>query len=265
MTNSVRDFYENLAGDYHLIFDDWEADMVAQGEVLDGIIRQAGLGPAATVLDCACGIGTQAIALAQRGYSVHATDFSAAAVAQARATATRLGTDLTFGIADMRHLPTEVAGTFDVVMSCDNVLAHFLTDDSLRAVAESMAAMVVPGGLLIATIRDYDAIVAGRPAPREPHMDGPEAFEGPDGRRLVFQVWDWTADGRGYTAHHFIVQRQNGGWQPAHRTTSFRAVLRADVSAALAAAGLVEIRWWMPEESGYYQPLVTARRPVGDS
>jgi hypothetical protein len=37
---SVRDFYDELAHDYHLMFRDWDAG---------------------TVLDCSCGIGTQAI------------------------------------------------------------------------------------------------------------------------------------------------------------------------------------------------------------
>src|SRR5690606_33844783 len=61
MTGSTRDFYQQLAGDYHLIFADWEASVVRQGAVLDGLIRAFLPGPSLDLLDCSCGIGTQAL------------------------------------------------------------------------------------------------------------------------------------------------------------------------------------------------------------
>ena len=67
---SVVGFYDGLAADYHLIYRDWEEAVERQGRVLDGLIREAlGEGPR-EVLDCACGIGTQAIGLAMRGHRV---------------------------------------------------------------------------------------------------------------------------------------------------------------------------------------------------
>ena len=35
----------------------------------------------------------------------------------------------------------------------------------------------------------------------------------------------------------------------------------ADLSRILAQAGFVDIVWLMPEESGYYQPVVLAHNP----
>ncbi len=29
----------------------------------------------------------------------------------------------------------------------------------------------------------------------------------------------------------------------------------------LLRAGFVDVRWWLPEETGYFQPIVTARQP----
>jgi len=49
-------FYDALAENYHLIFADWEASIARQADVLAGL-----LGGARTVLDAACGIGTQAL------------------------------------------------------------------------------------------------------------------------------------------------------------------------------------------------------------
>ncbi|MFD7620096.1 class I SAM-dependent methyltransferase, partial [Streptomyces sp. NPDC059802] len=67
---SVRDFYDDLAHDYHLMFRDWDASIAYQAEVLGGLLRQSlGAGPH-SVLDCSCGIGTQAIGLALAGHQV---------------------------------------------------------------------------------------------------------------------------------------------------------------------------------------------------
>ena len=44
-----------------------------------------------------------------------------------------------------------------------------------------------------------------------------------------------------------------------HRVAKYRALLREELSDILDKVGFSDIRWLMPEESGYYQPIVTAR------
>jgi glycine/sarcosine N-methyltransferase len=61
-------FYDELAESYHLIFDDWNAAIARQREVLAKLLPVAATGK--RVLDCACGIGTQTIGLAILGFSV---------------------------------------------------------------------------------------------------------------------------------------------------------------------------------------------------
>lgn len=39
MTSSVREFYDALAADYHLIFPDWDTSMTAQSRALDAVVR----------------------------------------------------------------------------------------------------------------------------------------------------------------------------------------------------------------------------------
>ena len=64
----ARGFYDELADAYHLVFEDWDAAMRRQGRLLAALLPP----PAAAepVLDCACGIGTQALGLAAPGYAV---------------------------------------------------------------------------------------------------------------------------------------------------------------------------------------------------
>jgi SAM-dependent methyltransferase len=256
MASSVVQFYDRLSDDYHLLFEDWAQSARSQGEILDRLLRDRLGGGPLSVLDCCCGIGTQALGLALRGHRVHATDLSAAAVARAAREAAALGVPATFGVADVRSLAEQMAGTFDVVLACDNALPHLLTDEDLARGVRNMAAKLRPGGLFLASTRDYDALVQARPRATPVRVHG-----GPPCRRAVFQLWDWAADGRSYHMHLFLLQDTAAGWQAAWYATDYRALLRAEFSAALAAAGLAEVDWQTPEESGFYQPLVTARKP----
>jgi 2-polyprenyl-3-methyl-5-hydroxy-6-metoxy-1,4-benzoquinol methylase len=135
---SVWGFYDRLAADYHLIFDDWRQAIVLQSGRLDVLIQaQSSRSLPMTLLDCSCDIGTQAIGLAQRGYTVHATDLSPVAVERARQEALTMGVEITFGVADFRTLAKQVEGAFDVVLSCDNALPHLLGDTDLHLAVEN--------------------------------------------------------------------------------------------------------------------------------
>jgi hypothetical protein len=59
--------------------------------------------------------------------------------------------------------------------------------------------------------------------------------------------------------YHLLFEgwRQGVRWQGG----VLDRLLRDDLAAAVRQAGPGEIRWHTPEESGYYQPVVTARRP----
>ena len=123
---SVRNFYDELAHDYHLLFLDWDASMAYQAEVLGGLVSKSlGAGPH-TVLDCSCGIGTQAIGLALAGHQVVGSDLSPVAAARAAAEATARGSRLPAAAADMRQLPFRET-SFDAVICADNSLPHLLS------------------------------------------------------------------------------------------------------------------------------------------
>jgi hypothetical protein len=130
---------------------------------------------------------------------------------------------------------------------------HLLTDADLRRAAENMRAKLRAGGLLLISIRDYDYLVRERP-----RSFAPQVYDLPGGQRVVFQVWDWAAEGPTYTLTLFILQQSGGDWTINHHTTTYRALQRAELGAALAAAGFTDIRWHMPQDTGYYQPVVTA-------
>ena len=94
MPDQVRTCYDELAPNYHLIFDDWHAAIARQAAVLGPLLEQAAASNRLRILDCACGIGTQAIGLAQRGHTVTGCDLSPAAIERARREASARGLDI---------------------------------------------------------------------------------------------------------------------------------------------------------------------------
>jgi 2-polyprenyl-3-methyl-5-hydroxy-6-metoxy-1,4-benzoquinol methylase len=112
------------------------------------------------ILDCACGIGTQALGLALLGHSVHGTDISPVAVERARCEAAQLGVAVTFGVADMRTLDRDVGRVFDVVLAFDNSLPHLLGPADMQLAAHAIRRTLRPGGVFLASTRDYDAQLA---------------------------------------------------------------------------------------------------------
>lgn len=255
MPDSVSRFYDQLADDYHLIFINWKQSVLRQADILDALIRKEKGAPPLTALDCSCGIGTQAIGLALKGYLVHATDISPIAVERASHEAEKFSVSFTTAVADLRTLDTQVTGTFDVVISFDNALPHLLTDADLLKATRGMASKLASGGLLLASIRDYDHL-----SQEQSRATQPQLYDDEQGRRVVFQVWEWRDNTPLYTLHHFILREVDGLWQTTHRSTPYRALKRAELTTALEQAGLSDIRWHMPDETGHYQPVMTARK-----
>lgn len=250
----IRTFYDSLAVDYHLMFRDWWATATRQGEVLDRLLRAHGVAAGATLLDCTCGVGTQALPLAERGYVVTGTDLSPAAVEQARREAGKRGIDIRLDTADVRTLT--VPAPFDVAVSGDNSLPHLRSDEDMHAAFTSIRSCLRPGGVFLATVRDYDMLaeqrVTGVPA---------VTFDDGDCRRITGQTWTWSEDMSAVTFDLFILTQHGGDWEATVRTTTYRAWRRKELTAALSAAGFVDITWHEAAAHNYHQPLVIARSP----
>ena len=247
---SARDFYDQLAPDYHLVYQDWEAAIERQADALDQLIRNA-RPHAKAILDCSCGIGTQAIGLARRGYRVHGTDISERSLDRARKEAERLGATVSFGVCDFRDL-SSVDGLFDVVISCDNSIPHTLTDDDLHRVFAAMYAKLRRGGLIVISVRDYDKAMIERPPTALPviHAGRP--------RRVVVRLHDWDApDSPMYTVRFLILTEGQSGWTVEQYNTRYRALKRSVLKRAAELAGFVRIAWHTAEEVSFYQPVMT--------
>ncbi|WP_030605715.1 class I SAM-dependent methyltransferase [Streptomyces fulvoviolaceus] len=248
--DSTRDFYDDLAPDYHLIFQDWDASMAYQATVLDELVRaRLGAGPR-RILDCSCGIGTQAIGLALSGHEVVGSDLSPRAAARATAEAAARGATLPTAAADMRHLPF-VSSVFDVVVCADNALPHLLSAQDVTAALRGMRRVLREDGLLLLTVRSYNGT--------RPTSTPPQVSQTPDGRVITFQLWHWHEDGERYDLEHIQLIPAADTWTARARRTTYWALNRDQLTEFAAEAGFTDLSWHTPESTGFYQPVLTAR------
>src|SRR5258708_6709582 len=137
MGDPTRTFYDDLAESYHLMFQDWTESVRRQAGILGPLIEREIPTGGLRILDCACGIGTQTLGLAQRGHALVGVDLSGGAIARARREAQQRNLSIQFKIADMRDLSSLAETDFDLVLAADNTLPHLLNEQDLaRAVQQ---------------------------------------------------------------------------------------------------------------------------------
>jgi ubiquinone/menaquinone biosynthesis C-methylase UbiE len=186
---TVQSFYDEFAPRYHLVYQDWNASIVRQGDALDWILREHFPG-ARTLFDVAVGIGTQALGLGALGYPVIGSDLSYQAVRRAAVEAGQREVALPLYVADFQRLPVRTASA-DVVMCCDNSLPHVPSVDAIRATLKEWYRCASPEGGCLISMRNYDD--PRPPGSKEEHHYGERSWNGH--RYTVTQVWTWSGSG----------------------------------------------------------------------
>lgn len=254
--NIAQNFYDNMASQYDKLFLDWQSATHEQAVILDRIFSETGFDRTAGILDCACGIGTQAIGLAALGYNVTASDISDGELAEAAGNAQKNGVKIRFEHADFCLLSDTFQEQFDIVIAMDNALPHMLTSEGLKAAARSIAGQVRPGGIFVASIRDYDRLLAEKPPYSPPYIHKTDK-----GQRVSFQTWEWS--GENYKLTQYIIDDEES-LQIGKFECEYRAARREELTEFLISGGCSEVVWKFPEETGFYQPIVVARKQMTD-
>jgi SAM-dependent methyltransferase len=244
-------FYDALSPFYHLIYPDWEASLAQQGRALDAIIRAVHGTVPQTVLDAACGIGTQSLGLAQLGYRVTASDLSPDAIERARREAIRRGLHIEFSVADMRTLAEHHRRTFDVVIACDNAVPHLLSDGAILTAFRQFYRCTTPGGLCLISVRDYAAMRLG-----STHVLPHGVRRNGDTRYLLFQVWEF--DDRIYEVSFYLITDRGGDeCETRVMRTQYYAVTIDELMQLMAQAGFQNV---MRLDDQFFQPVIVGTK-----
>ena len=248
----TQTFYDSLASQYDKLFADWNETTHEQAAILDRIFRDNGFDSAASVLDCACGIGTQSVGLAALGYRMTASDISDAELAEAAKRAAENHVSVRFEHADFCALSNTFPETFDIIICMDNALPHMLSHDALASAIASITGRMKKDGIFVASIRDYDALLMDKPPYSPPYI-----HKTASGQRVSFQVWTWEDDC--YKLIQYIID-DGEMLQASKFECRYRATRRAEITDLLLSGGCSEVNWLFPEETGFYQPIVVARK-----
>jgi SAM-dependent methyltransferase len=250
--NIIQTFYDNLASQYDKLFLDWQSATHEQAAILHKLFQSNGFDLSSRVLDCACGIGTQAIGLAALGYSVTASDISDAEIAQARIRSADNQVKIRFEHADFCALQETFPEPFDIVIFMDNALPHMLSKSALESAVSSITKQLASGGIFVASIRDYDALLAEKPPYSPPYIHKTHR-----GQRVSFQTWLW--DDERYKLTQYIIDDEET-LQISKFDCEYRATRREELTNLLLAHGCSNVEWKFPEETGFYQPIVVSRK-----
>jgi len=88
-------------------------------------------------------------------------------------------------------------------------------------------------------------------------FSGLGCFFFPMGLKNSFQTWDW--EGENYKLVQYIIE-DGAALQTSRFACEYRATRREELTELLRAHGGREVMWKFPEETGFYQPIVVAKK-----
>lgn len=240
------DEYAALAEDYHWLVPEGRVEAEA---VLDRHGHRLAAAADPRILDCACGVGADAVAVARRGHRVWGSDGSHAMVAEARKRCAEAGVDLPLAVCRWQDLPRCFAERFDLVLCLGNSVSHLGAEDMVAAF-RGMAGVLGDGGLLVVNARNWEKLRR-----EQPRLTFPErVLQRGDRRCVPLYVWTY---GAGWNAPHhveivFLVETD--GRLEAHRhELTFWPFRIGDLRDRLAAAGLGVVEDTYRSEADWYE------------
>lgn len=221
--------------------------MNRQASNLDQIINSNWGNEVSTVLDVACGIGTQAIGLAGLKYKVSGSDLSPKAIQRAKKETKKRGLNISFKVSDMREASSVHSIAFDVLICCDNSLPHLLTDHEILKALKEFYRCLKPGGGCLISVRDYDV------EDKTSLKIKPYKVQVVDGTTyILFQIWEFTGDIYDMSLYMVIDDGRNKAKTKIFRT-KYYAVSVSKVMRLMRDARFKKVRRL---DSEFYQPVI---------
>lgn len=248
--NLSTDYYDYFADKYHIMLKDWNLKIRTQGKILKHIIEKFSCRAVNTILDCTCGIGIQALSLAQEGYCVTGSDLSINELDVAKKEAKKRNLDINFIQADCRCLEKTISKTFDAVISIDSALPHLLTRDNFISAFRSIYERLNTGGVFLSSYRDYAALLKSKP-----NMAYPVRFNSENGiDYTILRKWIW--EGEYIFSKQYVIADSPSDSKLYTNSYKQWAVTKADLMEIVDNTAYSRCYWLLPEDSGFSQPIL---------
>jgi SAM-dependent methyltransferase len=224
--SGVAEHYDrHLAPVYSWMAGDFEAAVAAAGDELRDADVPAG--PGALVVDLGCGPGAYAVALGRDGATVFAFDACGLLLDELRQRSG--GTDVRCVRGDIREFRRDCPASVAAVLCMGDTLTHLPSAAAVDQLLRDAAGVLRPGGLFVATFRDYSGDGPAGPARFIPVRA--------DRDRILTCCLDYHAETVEVT--DLIHERHGERWE--FRASSYQKLRLspASVAARLGAEGLV--------------------------
>ncbi len=250
----VEAYYDKLAPYYKYIYPDWERSVEYQAAALDEVIREFFGTQASTVLDAACGIGTQSIGLAKLGYKVTGYDLSSGAIQIAKQEALSRNLLIDFYVADMRQAEQVNQSQFDLILACDNSIPHLLSEEEILDVFRGFYQAAAEGGGCLISVRDYELLECEdketRLVPRRVHPTS-------KGKIILFDTWEFEGDYYEITTYVVEEVGENDFQTTAARGGKYYCVTIPVLERLFIQAGFQKVTTLRER---FFQPLILAEK-----
>jgi ubiquinone/menaquinone biosynthesis C-methylase UbiE len=153
-----QDEFDRIAGRYER-YVPWESRLAREIPFLEEQLRSA---RARQVIDCACGPGRHAVALAQKNFEITGFDVSPEMLERARNHARESNLEISFIQGRFESLPTELHGQFDGLLCLGNALSAADDTATVKRIVGEFARALKPGGVAVTQTVDFEVVAPDR-------------------------------------------------------------------------------------------------------
>jgi len=249
--NESRHQYDTFSEDYHWLYSDYALCGKPALEGNEDVLTEAGL--KAHILDCSCGIGTLAVALAKLGYEVSGSDASLGMVEQAIQAAKNANVEIPLSCCPWEDLPVHFTERFDLIFCLGNSIGHTRNRQEMLRSLQGMRAVLSNGGKLVIQSRNWEQL--RKEKTRFTHFQWRER----DGQRCL-PLYVWTFPEQFDDAHTIdVVLVFDSGGKATIRSHSIvhYPFYVGELVERLHCAGFTEIRNGFNENTPEYRVIAS--------
>jgi glycine/sarcosine N-methyltransferase len=201
--SSTREAFDRIAERYER-YVPWKSRLAREIPLLENTFHAAG---ADRILDCACGPGRHAAALAQRGFKVTGLDSSPEMIERARQHAQTEDVQIELVQADFASLPEDLRGSFDGLLCLGNSFSAAPDLETVGEVVRQFHFALKPGGIAVTQTVDFSVAAADAVTPTPVRHIREEDLE------LLF-VKSFVRVEEQVCIHWLSLQNKDGKWAP---------------------------------------------------